>query len=162
MEGRIVDCAVSIAVGLEASGKRRATLRTVPWAVPRQRCQFHLQQKAGRFGSRQDTRKTVAARVSRECPRHYREAERLLKSALETWRRDHLKLARRAETAVPESLTVYRSPPAHGIRLCTTRGTRAYQSGAGPENPRDRSLPRSRILLRAWSPLLSLNSTMSG
>ena len=112
MEGRIVDCAVMPAVGIEASGKRRvlgcdvgtreaevnwrsllesllarglkgvkpiiadsdailaaarrAVLRTVLWAVPWQRCQFHLQQKAGQFVTRQDARKTVAVRAARD------------------------------------------------------------------------------------------------
>jgi transposase-like protein len=41
--------------GLKAA--RRAVLPSVPW----QRCQFHLQQNAGQFVTRQEARKTVAA-----------------------------------------------------------------------------------------------------
>ncbi|GAB4302156.1 MAG: hypothetical protein Fur0034_16660 [Desulfuromonadia bacterium] len=105
LEGRIVDCAVLIAVGIEASGKRRvlgcdiatseaeinwrrflesllarglkgvklivaddhaglkAARRAVLPAVPWQRCQFHLQQNAGQFVTRQEAKKTVAAQM---------------------------------------------------------------------------------------------------
>lgn len=50
------------------------------------------------------------------------EAERLLKSAPAIWRKEHPKLAEWAETAVPESLTVFDFPAAHRIRLRTTNG----------------------------------------
>ena len=50
------------------------------------------------------------------------EAERLLKAALDTWRKEHPKLAEWAETAIPESLTVFDFPAAHRIRLRTTNG----------------------------------------
>jgi transposase-like protein len=50
------------------------------------------------------------------------EAERLLRRALEAWRKEHPNLARWAEEAVPESLTVFDVPPPHRIRLVTTTG----------------------------------------
>ena len=50
------------------------------------------------------------------------EAERLLKAALDTWRKEYPKLAEWAETAIPESLTVFDFPAAHRIRLRTTNG----------------------------------------
>jgi len=50
------------------------------------------------------------------------EAERSFKLALESWRKEHPKLAEWAETAVPESLTVFDFPAAHRIRLRTTNG----------------------------------------
>ncbi|TSE31857.1 Transposase, Mutator family [Tepidimonas thermarum] len=50
------------------------------------------------------------------------EAERLFKAALESWRKEHPKLAAWAEEAVPESLTVFDFPAAHRIRLRTTNG----------------------------------------
>lgn len=165
LEGRIVDCAVLIAVGIEASGKRRvlgceiatseaeinwrrflegllarglkgvkliiaddhaglkvarrAVLPSVPW----QRCQFHLQHNAGAFVTRQEARKTVAAQMRAIFNAPDRaEAERLLKAALDAWRKEHPKLAEWAETAIPESLTVFDFPPAHRIRLRTTNG----------------------------------------
>lgn len=165
LEGRIVDCAVLIAVGIDASGKRRvlgcevatseaeinwrrflenllarglkgvklivaddhaglkAARRAVLPAVPWQRCQFHLQQNAGQLLARQEARKTVAGtmRTIFNAPNKM-EAERLLKTALETWRKEHPKLAQWAEEAIPESLTVFDFPEAHRIRLRTTNG----------------------------------------
>ncbi|EHQ53798.1 IS406 transposase, partial [Ectothiorhodospira sp. PHS-1] len=163
LEGRIVDCAVLIAVGIDATGKRRvlgctvatseaeinwrrflegllarglhgvklivaddhaglkAARRAVLPAVPWQRCQFHLQQNAGQFVTRQEARKTVAAQLRTIFNAPDRaEAERLLMSALETWRKEHPKLAEWAEAAVPESLTVFDFHAAHRVRLRTT------------------------------------------
>ncbi len=165
LEGRIVDCAVLIAVGIEASGKRRvlgcdiatseaeinwrrflekllarglkgvklisacdhaglkAARRAVLPSVPWQRCQFHLQQNAGQFVTRQEARKTVAAQLRALFNAPDRaEAERLLKATVEAWRKAHPKLAQWAEEAVPESLTVFDFPAAHRIRLRTTNG----------------------------------------
>lgn len=165
LEGRIVDCAVLIAVGIEASGKRRvlgcevatseaeinwrrflekllargltgvtliiaddhaglkAARRAVLPSVPWQRCQFHLQQNAGALTTRQEARKTVAAQMRAIFNAPDRtEAERLLKAALTLWCKEHPKLAEWAETAIPESLTVFDFPAAHRIRLRTTNG----------------------------------------
>jgi transposase-like protein len=165
LEGRIVDCAVLIAVGIEASGKRRvlgceiaiseaeinwrrflesllarglkgvkliiaddhaglkAARRAVLPAVPWQRCQFHLQQNAGQFVTRQEAKKTVAAQMRAifNAPDKM-EAERLLKIALDAWRKEHPKLAQWAEEAIPESLTVFDFPASHRVRLRTTNG----------------------------------------
>lgn len=165
LEGKIVDCAVLIAVGIESSGKRRvlgcdiatseaeinwrrflekllarglqgvkliiaddhaglkAARRAVLPSVPWQRCQFHLQQNAGQFVTRQEARKTVADKMRAifNAPDRM-EAERLLKAALEVWRKEHPKLAEWAEEAIPESLTVFDFPAAHRIRLRTTNG----------------------------------------
>ena len=165
LEGRIVDCAVLMAVGIEASGKRRvlgcevtpseadisgrrflesllarglkgvrlivaddhaglkAARRAVLPSVPWQRCRFPLQQNAGRFVTRPEARKTVAARMRAIFNAPDRaEAERLLRSALDAWRKEHPKLARWAEEAVPEGLIVFDFPPPHRTRLRTTNG----------------------------------------
>jgi transposase-like protein len=50
------------------------------------------------------------------------EAERLLMSALEAWRKEHPKLAEWAEEAIPEGLTVFDFPAAHRVRQRTTNG----------------------------------------
>lgn len=165
LEGKIVDCAVLIAVGIEASGKRRvlgceiatseaeinwrrflekllarglkgvkliiaddhaglkAARRAVLPSVPWQRCQFHLQQNAGALTTRQEARKTVSAQMRAlfNAP-DKAEAERLLRITLDVWRKEHPKLAEWAETAIPESLTVFDFPAAHRIRLRTTNG----------------------------------------
>jgi transposase-like protein len=165
LEGRIVDCAVLIAVGIEASGKRRvlgceiatseaeinwrrflesllarglkgvkliiaddhaglkAARRAVLPAVPWQRCQFHLQQNAGQLITCQEAKKTVAAQMRAIFnAADKREAERLLKIALDAWRKEHPKLAQWAGEAIPESLTVFDFPASHRVRLRTTNG----------------------------------------
>lgn len=165
LEGRIVDCAVLIAVGIDATGKRRvlgctvatseaeinwrrflesllarglhgvklivaddhaglkAARRAVLPAVPWQRCQFHLQQNAGQFVTRQEARKTVATQLRTIFNAPDRaQAEQLLKTALEVWRKEHPKLAVWAEEAIPEGLTVFDFPAAHRVRLRTTNG----------------------------------------
>jgi hypothetical protein len=86
-------------------------------------CPFPLQQNAGAFVTRQEARKTVADKMRAVFNAPDRmEAERLLKAALEVWRKEHPKLAEWAETALPESLTVFDVPAAHRLRLRTTNG----------------------------------------
>lgn len=50
------------------------------------------------------------------------EAERLLKTALDAWRKAHPRLAEWAKLAIPEGLTMFDVPAAHRIRLRTTTG----------------------------------------
>jgi transposase-like protein len=50
------------------------------------------------------------------------EAERLLRTALEAWHKEHLKLALWAKEAIPESLTVFDFPNSDCVRLRTTNG----------------------------------------
>ncbi len=50
------------------------------------------------------------------------EAERLLKTALEIWRKEHPQLAQWAEEAIAEGLTVFDFPAAHRVRLRTSNG----------------------------------------
>ena len=91
--------------------------------MPWQRCQFHLQQNAGQFVTRQEAKKSVASQLRALFNAPDRaEAERLLKIALEAWRKAHPKLAEWAESAVPESLTVFDFPASHRVRLRTTNG----------------------------------------
>jgi transposase-like protein len=68
------------------------------------------------------------------------EAERLLQSALEAWRKEHPKLAEWAEVAVPESLTVFDFPTAHRVRLRTTRPY-THQPGTATTHPLPASSP---------------------
>lgn len=202
LEVRIVDCAVLIAVGIDATGKRRvvgctvatneaeinwrrflesllarglhgvklivaddhaglkAARRAVLPAVPWQRCQFHLQQNAGQFVTRQEARKTVATQLRTifNAPDKM-EAERLLRSALEAWREEHPKLAEWAEVAVPESLTVFDFPAAHRVRLRTTRPY-THQPGTATTHPLPASSP-TPIPACVWSRPFLPNSTTS-
>lgn len=203
LEGRIVDCAVLIAAGVELSGKRRvlgctvatseaeitcrrflenwltcglkgvkllaaddhagleAARRAVLPGVPWQRCQFHLRQNARQFVTRQEARKTVAAKMRAIFNAPDRgEAERLLRVALEASRRERSKLAQWAEAAIPESLSVFDVPAARRVRLRTTNGLervnrelRRRTRGAG-------IFPTPHAC--AWSRRCSPNSTTSG
>jgi len=85
--------------------------------------QFHLQQNAGHFVTRQEAKKTVAAQLRALFNTPDRvEAERFLKAALDAWRKEHPKLAQWAEEAIPEGLTVFDFPAGYRVRLRTTNG----------------------------------------
>jgi transposase-like protein len=198
MEGRIVDCAVLIAVGIEASGKRRVVgceivtseaeikwrrllesllargLKGVKLIIsvdqpdsrlpggrccprcPGQRCQFHLQQNAGQFVIRQEARKTAAARMRAifNAP-DKSEAERLLRTALEAWHKEHPKLAQWAKEAIPESLTVFDFPASHLVRLHTTNGLKRISRELRRRTPVAGIFPNPELCLRLVSALLA-------
>ena len=103
--------------GLKAA--RRATLPSVPW----QRCQFHLQQNAGSYITRQDQKKPVAQRIRAifNAP-NKAEAERLLRQALDAWQTEAPKLAQWAKENLPEGFAAFDFPLGQRIRLRTTNG----------------------------------------
>ncbi len=161
--GQVVSCAVLVAVGVQADGRRsvlgtsvalseaevhwrallsslferglhgvklvvsddheglkkarRAVFPSVPW----QRCQFHLQQNAGKYVPRVSMRKEVAAAIRSVFDAPDRaEAERLLKKLCDTYRTTAPALAEWAEENIPEGLTVFAMPSAHRRRLRTS------------------------------------------
>jgi transposase-like protein len=131
LEGRIRDCAVLIAVGIEASGKRwvlGCTLATSEAAINWRRFLERLLAR-GLHGV-----KLIVA-----------EAARLLQSALESWRKELPKLAEWAEVAAPESLTVFAFPAGHRVRLRTTRPY-THQPGTAAAHPGRRHLPQPQFL----------------
>jgi transposase-like protein len=101
--------------GLRAA--RQAIFPSVPW----QRCQFHLQQNATAYVTKQDLRKVVAAdiRAIFNAPDRT-EAERLLKLAVQKYASVQPKLANWMETNLPEGFTVFNYPVEHRRRLRTT------------------------------------------
>ena len=103
--------------GLKAA--RKAALPSVPW----QRCQFHLQQNAQAYISRLDQRESIGRRIRSifNAPERV-EAERLLKMAIDDWRRDAPKLADWAEGNLIEGFAVFGFPAEHRVRLRTTNG----------------------------------------
>lgn len=161
--GQVVDCAVLVALGVRADGKRdilgvsvalseaevhwrqfltelkdrglhgvelfvaddhaglKAARRAVFPAVPWQRCQFHLQQNAGRYVPRRELRAKVAGdiRAIFSAPDTH-EAKRLLEMFVKRYAQSAPKLAQWAETALPEGLAVFSFPEAHRRRLRTT------------------------------------------
>lgn len=155
--GQVVDCAVLVALGVRADGKRdilgvsvalseaevhwrqfltelkdrglhgvelfvaddhaglKAARRAVFPAVPWQRCQFHLQQNAGRYVPRRELRAKVAGdiRAIFAAP-DAQEAERLLEMFVKRYAQSAPKLAQWADTALPEGLAVFSFPDVTG------------------------------------------------
>jgi transposase-like protein len=125
-------------------------------AVPWQHCQFHLQQNAGQFVARQETRKTAAAQMRAifNAP-DKREAERLLRTALEAWHKEHPELAQWAKEAIPESLTVFDFPASHRVRLRTTYGLKRTSRDLPSRNRVAGILLNPGLCLRLVSALLA-------
>lgn len=101
--------------GLKAA--REARLAGVPW----QRCQFHLQQNAGKFVPRVSMRAEVAAdlRAIFDAPDRG-EADRRLQLAARKYEKSAPKLSDWIQQNVPEGLTVFAFPAAHRRRLRTS------------------------------------------
>jgi putative transposase len=101
--------------GLEAA--RKAILPGVPW----QRCQFHLQQNAGQYVTRQEQRKEVAADLPGVFNAPSRvEAERLLAAVVKKYVESAPRLSQWLEANVYQGLTVFSFPAEHQRRRRTT------------------------------------------
>ncbi|MEO1767785.1 transposase [Thiobacter sp. AK1] len=74
------------------------------------------------------------------------EVQRLLKTALDAWRKEHPKLAEWAESAIPESLTVFDFPASHRVRLRTTNALERYPPGTQTPHPGGKPLPEPGVL----------------
>lgn len=104
-------------VGIKAA--RQAVLGGVPW----QRCQFHLQQNAGKCVPRQEMRAQVAADIRAVFnARDRAEADALLKRTAEKYAQAAPKLAAWMEESLPEGLAVFSFPEPHRRLLRTTNG----------------------------------------
>jgi transposase-like protein len=101
--------------GLRAA--RESRFSGIPW----QRCQFHLQQNAGKYVPRIAMRAEVAAdlRAVFNAPDRA-EADRQLGLAVKKHEKSAPKLAAWMESSVPESLAVFAFPPAQRRRLRTS------------------------------------------
>jgi transposase-like protein len=103
--------------GLKAA--RRAVFGGVPW----QRCQFHLQQNAQAYITRQQQQAEVAADIRAIFnARDQVQAEALLAQTVSKYRQPAPRLADWLETNLPEGLTVFAFPQAHRRRLRTANG----------------------------------------
>jgi transposase-like protein len=101
--------------GLKAA--RESRFPGVPW----QRCQFHLQQNAGKFVPRLQMRAELAhdLRGVFDAPNRV-EADRQLRLTVEKYAKTAPKLSAWLESNVPESLTVFQFPAAQRRRLRTS------------------------------------------
>jgi transposase-like protein len=103
--------------GLKAA--RQAVFGGVPW----QRCQFHLQQNAQSYITRQEQQAEVAADIRAIFNARTRsEAETLLAETVAKYAQSASKLANWLETAIPQGLTVFAFPEQHRRRLRTANG----------------------------------------
>jgi putative transposase len=101
--------------GLKAA--REAIFPTVPW----QRCQFHLQQNAGKYVTRKDKRKEVAEdlrTIFKAGKLEY--AKRYLRLAIEKYSKQNPTLSSWIEENIPEGMTVFQMPKKHWVRLRTS------------------------------------------
>jgi putative transposase len=103
--------------GLKAA--RQAVFGGLPW----QRCQFHLQQNAQAYITRQEQQAEVAADIRAIFnARDRAEAEALLAQTVAKYTQTAARLADWLETSLPEGLTVFAFPKAHRRRLRTANG----------------------------------------
>jgi len=101
--------------GLKAALK--ATLNSVPW----QRYQFHLQQNAQQYVTKQDLKKKVASDIKIIFNADDRaHAEERLQDFVKTYSESQPKLATWAEENLPEGFTVFALPEAHRKRMRTS------------------------------------------
>lgn len=112
-------CGVQLIVSDDHAGLKAAR-QTVFGGIPWQRCQFHLQQNAQAYVSRQEMRAEVAAdlRMIFNAPDRVT-AESYLRRTIDKYRRTAPKLAAWLESDLPEGFTVFSFPKAHQRRLRT-------------------------------------------
>jgi putative transposase len=135
--------------GLEIA--RQSILGGVPW----QRCQFHLQQNAGKYVSRRSMRKEVAEdiRTIFNAP-DQATAEAYLARAVAKYSRTASKLSAWMEESIPEGLTVYTFPKEHWRRLRTTNGLERISQEIKRRTRVVRIFPNEAACLRLVSAIL--------
>lgn len=105
----------------DAHGGLKAALKAALGGTPWQRCQFHLQQNAQQYVTKQDLKSKVAADIraifNAEDLAH---AEERLKDFVKTYSESQARLATWAEENLPEGFTVFAFPEAHRKRLRTS------------------------------------------
>lgn len=99
----------------------KAALKAVFPSVPWQRCQFHLQQNAQSYVTKQSRKREVAESIRAIFNAENKtEAERLVKLTVEKYKSDMPKLSQWIEENINEGLTVFHFPSQHRQRLRTS------------------------------------------
>ena len=107
----------------------RAALKACFAATPWQRCQFHLQQNAQQYITKQDLKSKVATDISNIFnaeDRHHAQAR--LEKFVKTYAESQPKLAEWAESNLPEGFTVFNLPEAHRVRTRTSNACETLNS----------------------------------
>ena len=135
--------------GLKAA--RKAVFGGVVW----QRCQFHLQQNAQAYVSKQEHKAPTAAAIRAIFNAPTREqAEGLLCRQVGEWSKTNPKLALWAEANLPEGLTVLAFPEAHRRLLRTTNGLERVNQEVRRRTRVCRQFPNEASCLRLVSAVL--------
>ena len=107
----------------------RAALKACFAATPWQRCQFHLQQNAQQYITKQELKSKVAADIATIFNADDRpHAEIRLASFVETYSETQPKLAAWAETNLPEGFAVFSLPEAHRKKTRTSNACETLNS----------------------------------
>ena len=135
--------------GLEVA--RRSVLGGLPW----QRCQFHLQQNAGKYVPRKSMRKEVAEDIRTIFNAPDRStAEAYLAKSVAKYARTASKLSAWMEENLPEGLTVFDFPKAHWRRLRTTNNLERVSQEIMRRTRVVRIFPNETACLRLISAIL--------
>ena len=135
--------------GLTSAVQSRFT--NVPW----QRCQFHLQQNAGRYVPKVHMRAAVAQKLRDvfDAP-DKQEAERRLNLAVTYYKDKAPNLSDWMENNVPEGFTVFDLPPTHRKRMRTTNALENINRQIKRRTKVASLFPNEASLLRLVSALL--------
>lgn len=107
----------------------RAALKAAFSAAPWQRCQFHLQQNAQDYITKQDLKRPIAAEIRYIFNANSKElAHSLLQEFVAKWESSQPKLATWAEENIPEGFTVFDIPEAHRQKLRTSNSCETLNS----------------------------------
>lgn len=198
VDGKVRDCAILIAIGIDPEGKRsvlgvsvalseaevhwrsfleslqlrglrglklfvsdahpglKSALTSVFPSVLWQRCQFHLQQNAQQYITKQSLKKEVASTIRRIFTAEDRnEADRLLKDAVVKYSDSQTKLAEWMEENIPEGLTVLDCHEDHRKKLRTSNGLERLNREIKRRTRVVGIFPNEASLLRLVSALLS-------
>ena len=135
--------------GLEVA--RRSVLGGLPW----QRCQFHLQQNAGKYVPRKSMRKEVAEDIRTIFNAPDRStAEAYLEKSVAKYARTASKLSAWMEENIPEGLAIFDFPKEHWRRLRTTNNLERVSQEIKRRTRVVRIFPNEAACLRLISAIL--------
>jgi len=146
---------VSFVVSDDHSGLKAALRSTLP-GVPWQRCQFHLQQNAQAYVTKQDLKSGVAAdiRAIFNAP-SLEEAQRLLKIMVEKYAKTQSRLSAWMEENLAEGFTVFKLPPHARRRLRTSNAAENLHLQIRRRTRVAGLFPNENSILRLASAILS-------